>query len=204
MAGSTLSKNQYVPDEVGIDELPHKVVVDGANDYIITYDASASTHKKVKLSNLNQGNYTRLVKTSADDTTTSSTVWSDVSDLSYTLPTNKTFLCLYYLLMQSTDSTVGAHVSLNLGTTHTLVGGHVKRTHTSVTAGVTHLTGDQTTSGSPTSMVAANTPILYIVEAIVRSGASSGALVPSFRSETGSSATITAKKYSWGEVIQLD
>lgn len=123
--------------------------------------------------------------------------------MSITLPINKTFLIRYYLILESTDATVGANCSLNISATHTIVVGAFDNDVNGASSRRT-LTGDQTNSQATSAMRAANAPIMFEVVAIVTSGASSGAIVPSFRSETGSVAVITARTYSWGEAIQLD
>lgn len=198
----TANENQ-LSSSFDVNSVYEKDAMNGITDYIITYDASAGVNKKVALKDLALTKYQKVVKTSAADTTTSSAVWSDINGLSITLPTSKTFLIKYYLILESTDATVGADCSLNLGATHTIVVGAFDNDVNGASSRRT-LTGDQTNSEATSAMRAANTPIMFEVVAIVRSGASSGAIVPSFKSETGAATTITARTYSWGEAIQLD
>jgi hypothetical protein len=180
--------------------------VDGASgiyDYVITYDASAGTNKKVACKNILLPFYQRAVKTTADDTTTSSTVWSDVSSLAFTLPINKTFLLKYWLIAETATSTISTVTSLNLGATHTCISGAFFRTQNTDCTCIS-ITGDQTVSAVVGAMPASNLANMIEMAAIIRSGGSSGQVVPSFRSETGSVTTVRIKTYSWGEVIQLD
>jgi hypothetical protein len=203
MSSAINSNDNVIASSFSVSSVYEKDAMNGRADDIITYDSSAGSNKKVSLKDILPTKYQKVVKTTTAETTTSSTVWSDVSSLSITLPTSKTFLIRYYLIMESTDATVGANCSLNIGATHTIVVGAFYNDVNSASSRRT-LTGDQTNSQATSAMIAANTPVMFEVVAIIRSGASSGAVVPSFRSETGSSATITLRTYSWGEAIQLD
>lgn len=203
MPSAVGSTDNVLSSSFDLNSVYEKDAMNGMVDDIITYDASASVNKKVSLKDLSLTKYQKVVKTSVADTTTSSTVWSDVSGLSITLPINKTFLIRYYLILESTNATVGANCSINLGSTHTIVAGAFDSDVNGASSRRT-LTGDQTNSQATSAMRAANTPIMFEMQMIIRSGGTSGAIVPSFRSETGSAATITARTYSWGEAIQLD
>lgn len=201
--GSAVGGNTAAKQDVNLTLFSPLEVANGMSNYIITYDASAGVNKKVALKNLVHTTYTKVVKTSAADTTTSSTVWSDISDLSISLEQNKTYLIRYYLILESTSATVAANCSLNIGTGHTILGGGFLHT-VGTTFGVRTLTGDQTNSSTVTAMPAANTPTLYTMIAVVSTTGTTASVVPSFRSETGSATTITARTYSWGEAIKLN